>query len=125
MEFNHIGIKCSDQAAAVKFYTEVLGLDVLFEIHDRADLEKIIPLHPAMMGINARNLDDFTVNTGLFTELIPYLPQGALAVAESGLASAEQIAALSRAGFRGFLIGETLLRAADRVATLRRLRGVE
>ncbi len=118
-------ILSADELRQLKTAADRLGLDVLFEIHDLDDMQKISPLHPAMIGINARNLKDFTVNTGLFTELIPHLPQGTLAVAESGLASAEQIATLSRAGFLGFLIGERLIRADDPAATLRRLRGVE
>jgi indole-3-glycerol phosphate synthase len=102
-----------------------LDLEVLFEIHDLDDLRKVAPLNPAMIGINARNLEDFTVDTRSFQALNPLLPAGALAVAESGLESPEQIAELSAIGFRGFLIGETLICSDDPARMLRHLRQAE
>ena len=109
----------------LKAAADSLDLEVLFEIHDDDDLRKVASLKPAMIGINARNLDDFTVDTRSFHALVAKLPSGAIAVAESGLDSPEQIAELSAAGFRGFLIGETLLCSDDPARMLQHLRGAE
>jgi len=109
----------------LKAAADSLDLEVLFEIHDDDDLRKVASLKPAMIGINVRNLDDFTVDTRSFHALVAKLPPGAIAVAESGLDSPEQIAELSATGFRGFLIGETLLCSDDPARMLRHLRGAE
>lgn len=101
------------------------GLEVLFEIHDEDDLSKVLPLSPRMIGVNARNLDDFSVDTKRFHTLVPMFPPGTIAVAESGLESRKQIADLASVGFQGFLIGETLLRSDDPMRTLRQLCGEE
>lgn len=98
------------------------NLEVLFEIHDEQDLERVTPLTPALVGVNSRNLDDFTVDRESFIRLRPGLPAGAVAVAESGLDSPTQIGELSQVGYQAFLIGEALITSEDPVAALRALR---
>ncbi len=100
------------------------GLDVLYEAHDADDLTKIANVGARLVGINARNLDNFKVDTQSFLDLRDRIPPYALAVAESGLDGPQQIADLQKAGFSGFLVGESLIRSADPGALLRRLRGV-
>jgi indole-3-glycerol phosphate synthase len=100
------------------------GLEVLFEVHDEADLARVLALTPSLVGVNARNLDDFTVDTGLFRQLRQELPAGAIAIAESGIESRDQIIEFSEAGYDAFLIGESLVTSPDPLRLLRELRGV-
>ena len=77
-----------------------------------------------MIGINNRNLRDFSVDTGNSTRLRKLIPQDVLLVSESGVGSADDVAALREAGADAVLVGETLMRAADKKARLQELRGV-
>ncbi|HEX9751203.1 MAG TPA: indole-3-glycerol phosphate synthase TrpC [candidate division Zixibacteria bacterium] len=104
---------------------EELGLGILYEAHDESDLTKLASLNPQMVGINARNLDDFRVDHQTPVRLSKLLPRSALAVAESGIESAEQIRRLRAIGYSGFLIGESLVRADDPAAFLRQLQGLK
>lgn len=99
------------------------GLEVLFEVHDEPDIAKISGLSPQLIGVNARDLDTFTVDRQRLVGLKKLLPAGALPVAESGIESHTDIAELQRAGYGAFLVGETLMRSDDPAATLRALRG--
>jgi indole-3-glycerol phosphate synthase len=89
-----------------------LHLDVLCEVHDRAELDRALPLECEMYGVNSRNLRTFTVDTAAAEELAQHLPD-AVRVAESGLGSYADIQRMTRAGYNAFLIGESLMRAAD------------
>lgn len=89
------------------------GLDVLFEAHNPEELARIRACSPALIGINARDLDTFAVDTSQFAQLVALAPSGALLVAESGIESHEQIAQGLALGYRGFLIGESLVKSAD------------
>ena len=90
-----------------------LQLDVLCEVHDRAELERALPLDCEMYGVNSRNLRTFTVDTAAAEELAQHLPADAVRVAESGLGSHADIQRMMHAGYNAFLIGESLMRAAD------------
>jgi indole-3-glycerol phosphate synthase len=98
------------------------GLDVLFEAHDEEDLEKIAGCAPRIVGINARDLDSFAVDTTQFATLGGLIPTSAIRVAESGLDSAAAIQSVGRLGYSAFLIGEALVRAADPAAAVESLR---
>lgn len=98
------------------------NLEILYEAHDARDLEKIRALNARLVGINARDLDNFVVDTALFGHLFSSIPEGAIAVAESGLDHAAQIQNLVETGYKGFLIGETLIRAEDPARLIRELR---
>jgi indole-3-glycerol phosphate synthase len=100
-----------------------LDLEVLYEAHDDEDLSKIIDLNPSLVGINARNLDDFSVSVEVFSSLKACIPRDVIAVAESGLQNHAQIRDLMAIGYHGFLIGETLIRSEDPLALLQTLRG--
>lgn len=118
-------ILTEEKLRGLKAAADSYNLEVLFEIHDLGDLGKVAPLNPELIGINARNLDDFTVDTRRFHTLASELPPCAVAIAESGLDSPSQIVELAAAGFRGFLIGEALICSGDPTEMLRQLRGVE
>ena len=96
------------------------GLDVLCEIHDEEDLARAIDagVTHSMIGVNNRNLKNFTVDLGCGERLGPLLPSRALRVAESGIHSADDIRLLRRAGYEAFLIGELLMSADDPGARL-------
>ncbi len=102
-----------------------LGLDVLVEVHDRAELEKVMPYDVRLLGINNRNLRTFhtTLDTSLQLagQLAADLPQSLTLVSESGLRTRADLELLRGAGFHAFLIGEELMRAADEGAALRAL----
>ncbi|MBX6421227.1 MAG: indole-3-glycerol phosphate synthase TrpC [Nevskia sp.] len=101
-----------------------LGLDVLVEIHDAAELETVLQaqlLPGALLGINNRNLRSFETRLETTLELLPRLPAGCTVVAESGLATRADLERLAQAGVRRYLIGESLMRQANPGAALRAL----
>ena len=100
-----------------------LGLSVLAETHDETEVEMALEAGARVIGVNNRNLRDFSVDTGNSTRLRKLIPQDVLFVSESGVGSAEDVAALSEIGADAVLVGETLMRAADKKARLQELRG--
>ncbi len=98
-----------------------LGLDVLVEVHDRAELEKVMPYDVRLLGINNRNLRTFHTTLDTSLQLAAALPQSLTLVSESGLRTGADLELLRGVGFHAFLIGEELMRAADEGAALRAL----
>ncbi len=101
----------------------VLGLEALIEVHTRAELERVRRLDRAILGVNSRNLSTLKTDLAIARSLAPCLPAGRPAVAESGLRTAADIRGLQALGYRGFLIGGTLMKAADPGQALARLLG--
>jgi indole-3-glycerol phosphate synthase len=87
-----------------------LQMDVLVEVHDLPELERALLLEPQMIGINNRNLQTFEVRLETSIELVRYLPDSCLPVAESGLGKPADLAQLAAHGITTFLIGEALMR---------------
>jgi indole-3-glycerol phosphate synthase len=98
-----------------------LGLDVLCEVHDEAELESALSAGCDLVGVNSRNLRTFEVDLNTPLRLVARLPQNVFRVAESGIRGGEDIGRLRAAGFQAFLIGELLMRADDPGAALRAL----
>jgi indole-3-glycerol phosphate synthase len=98
-----------------------LDLDCLVEVHKEAELESALMIDAEVIGINNRNLDDFTVDIQTTFELMPDVPAGKTVVSESGIADRGTLEELARVGVDAVLIGEALMRADDPVATLRQL----
>jgi len=96
-----------------------LGLAVLVELHEESELERAAAAAPDAIGVNARDLRDFSVDLGRARDLARLLPEGCFRVAESGLRSPRDAAALLAAGYRGFLVGEALAASADPEARTR------
>ena len=102
---------------------DMLGISALVEAHDEAEAETALRAKARIIGVNNRNLKDFSVDTGNSSRLRNLIPKEVLFVSESGVQSAEDVAKLRRIGADAVLIGESLMRAADKRAKLRELRG--
>lgn len=98
-----------------------LGMDVLVEVHDEAEMERASRLTSRLIGVNNRDLRDFTVDFARTYELIRHAPEGCTFVAESGLSSHDDLMAMADHGVRCFLVGEALMRHADVEAATRKL----
>ncbi len=100
-----------------------LDLDVLVEVHDEEELETALGVEADLIGINNRNLADFSVDIERTYELLSDVPAGKTVVSESGFSTREQLDELENVGVDAVLIGETLMRAPDIEAACRELTG--
>ena len=112
-----------DQDVFARLYEEAggLDLDVVVEVHDEPELETALTVDAEVIGINNRNLDDFSVDVQTTFELMPDVPAGKTVVSESGIADRNTLDELERVGVDAVLIGETLMRAENPGAKLREL----
>lgn len=97
---------------------EGLHLDVLVEVHDEPELESALAAGSRLVGINNRNLNDFSVDLGTTFRLKERIPDNIPVVSESGIASREDMVRLRESGVKAVLIGESLMRSADQGHTL-------
>ena len=106
-----------------RLYEEARGLDldVIVEVHKEEELETALTVDAEVVGVNNRNLDDFTVDVGTTFELITDVPAGKTVVSESGIADRATMEELERVGVDSVLIGEALMRADDPAAKVREL----
>ena len=102
-----------DEAAALVETAAELGMDVLVEVHDAAELARAIPLGTALIGVNNRNLKTFEVSFDTAIRLGAEIPPDRIAVAESGIAGHADVARLGRHGLHVVLVGESLMRQDD------------
>jgi len=100
-----------------------LDLDVLVEVHDAEELEVALELDADVIGINNRDLTDFTVDVARTFELLSDIPAGKTVVSESGIGARDQLDELERVGVDAVLVGEALMRADDVEAACRALTG--
>jgi indole-3-glycerol phosphate synthase len=99
-----------------------LGMDVLVEVHDEKELEKSLKAGSRLIGINNRDLRDFTVDLQTTVRLRKEIPDSVPVVSESGIKTHDDMKMLQDCGITAALIGETLMRSGDREASLRKLR---
>ncbi|MFN2461017.1 MAG: indole-3-glycerol phosphate synthase TrpC [Candidatus Velthaea sp.] len=112
------------QIAAMLGEAERFALDVLVEVHDEDQLRRAVAAGATLLGINNRDLRTFETNLAVTEELLPLVPSGIVAISESGVRTQEDTTWLSRAGARGFLVGESLMRSDDKAGMIRALKGV-
>lgn len=115
-----------DDARAAELEAAALdhGMDVLVEVHDAAELDRALRLRSRLIGVNNRNLKDFTVDFARTYELVDRAPADVTFVAESGLTGHADLVAMAARGVNSFLVGEALMRQHDlEVATRTLLNG--
>ena len=105
-----------------KQQAEECAIDSLIEVHDEKELEKTLKAGADLIGVNNRNLNDFTVDINTTFKLKKLIPEDIPVISESGLKSADELKVLRGEGIKGALIGETLMRAGARSSLLSELR---
>lgn len=101
-----------------------LGLATLVEAHDRVELDRALAAEPTALGVNNRDLSTYVTDLRVAEELIPFVPAGVLAVAESGIQAREDVARMAAAGADLVLVGGAVARADDPGKAVHNLTGV-
>lgn len=110
------GTMAEIEAAAIE-----RGMDVLVEVHDAREMDRAVRLRSRLIGVNNRDLRDFSVDFARTYELVDLAPPGSTVVAESGLTDHADLQTLATHHVRAFLVGETLMRASDIESATRKL----
>ncbi|WP_312059781.1 indole-3-glycerol phosphate synthase TrpC [Anaerotignum sp.] len=111
----------------LKHYIKIcdrLGLSALVETHDETEIASAVKAGARIIGVNNRNLKDFTVDIQNCIRLKKYIPKDVISIGESGIQTSEDIVKIRDAGIDAVLIGETLMRAKNKKKGLERLKGV-
>ena len=103
--------------------SQELGMSVLVEVHNEAELERALNIDASIIGINARNLKTLEIQEDAFARLLPLITGDRIRVAESGISTRTQVAAAESAGAKAILVGETLVRAGDPTSAINTLLG--
>ncbi|MEJ7670700.1 MAG: indole-3-glycerol phosphate synthase TrpC [Casimicrobiaceae bacterium] len=111
------------QMSALEASAHAYGMDVLVEVHDRAELDRALRLETALVGINNRNLRTFSITLDTTLHLLAHVPPERLVVTESGIVTPRDVALLRARGVHAFLVGEALMRAPDPGSALTSLFG--
>ena len=116
---------CLDDAQMAEFEAQALalGMAVLVEVHDAAELERALRLKTPLLGINNRNLRTFEVTLDTTLGLLPKVPSDHLLITESGILGRADVAGMRAAKVNAFLVGETFMRAPDPGVALAELFG--
>ncbi len=112
-----------NQARTLEELARALDMDVLVEVHDRAELDRALGLETSLIGINNRNLKTLRTDLATTAELAPHVPSDRFLIAESGIRTHADVMQLAACGAQCFLVGESLLRHEDVGAATRALLG--
>lgn len=107
------------------FYASELGMESLIEVYDPENLDRVLKLEPALVGVNNRDLRTFTVDLEHTLRLADRIPVTTMLVSESGIKTRNDVQSLKAAGVSAILVGETLMRAADVAGSIRSLTAPE
>jgi indole-3-glycerol phosphate synthase len=116
-----VGSLRADDLERLHGEAQALDLDAIVEVHDEEELDCALELDVDVIGINNRNLEDFTVDIQTTVDLLAAIPTGKTVVSESGIRTRQEIEELERVGVDAVLIGETLMRAPDPEDAVREL----
>lgn len=118
-------VSCLDDATLVELndLAQRLGMDVLVEVHDAAELQRALRLNNRLIGINNRNLRTFEVSLDTTLELLAQIPPESIVVTESGIHTPADVARMRGHGVNAFLVGEAFMRTAEPGETLAALFG--
>ncbi|MFO8101458.1 MAG: indole-3-glycerol phosphate synthase TrpC, partial [Dehalococcoidia bacterium] len=100
-----------------------LGMTPLIEVHNREELERVLELDPPAIGINNRNLADFSISLETTLELGSSIPKDKILVSESGIHTRQDVEILETAGVNAILVGEVLVKSSDPAAKIKELLG--
>jgi indole-3-glycerol phosphate synthase len=103
------------------FYASELGMESLIEIYDPENLDRVLKLEPALLGVNNRDLRTFEVDLNHTLEIVPRVPKSTLLVSESGIKTRGDVEKLKAHGVGAILVGETLMRADDIASAVKEL----
>ena len=103
--------------------TRFMGMEALVEVHSQKELRRALAVGPRVVGINNRNLADFSVDLETTLKLRPLIPGGVMVVSESGIHSREDVLRLEQAGVHAILVGEALVTSPDPAAKIAQLLG--
>jgi indole-3-glycerol phosphate synthase len=103
----------ADMLKNLRMEAERLGMEALVEVHNESELQHALDAGATLIGVNNRDLRTFKVSLEVSLNLARVIPKGVLSVSESGIRTAEDIRRLSDAGYRGFLVGEHLMRSSS------------
>lgn len=100
-----------------------LGLSAIVEAHSEVEIKRALAVNAKIIGVNNRNLKDFSMNLTNSERLRKFIPKSVAMIAESGIKNCQDVKRLELAGINGVLIGETLMRATDKVQMIKELEG--
>ena len=116
-----VGSLRDDELERLHAEAQALDLDAIVEVHHEEELDRALELDVDVIGINNRNLEDFSVDIQTTVDLLAAIPTGKIVVSESGIRTRSEIEELERVGVDAVLIGETLMRAPDPELAVREL----
>lgn len=108
-----VGLLGPEKAKLLHEKARSLGLCTLVEVHNRQELDVALGLDPDILGVNNRDLRDLSISLQTSLDLAQYIPKEQIAISESGIATAADIQSLQDAGYRGFLIGTSLMATGE------------
>lgn len=116
-----VAILETEELAELLALARELGMEALVEVHCEEELNRVLPLGPSIIGVNNRDLQDFSVDLATTLRLQPHMPRSAILVSESGIHRRADVERLARAGVDAILVGEALVTAEDVVGKIREL----